>query len=276
MHTPKTILTLLRPWCRPGSLALVLWLAGLGIGLHAQSTQAVQVLEYNGKAAKTPMQGVGVTVNNAGAAMSDAQGQLVLNFRTFKAGDPVVIRRIEKAGYEVFNQEAVEQWTIAPKQPFQLVLCRSDRFRALCDQYNQVASQSYGKQLQAEKARLAALRKDGQLKEAEYQAELQKLQDEYDQQLENLDLYVEKFARFDLSELKQEEQAIIALVQEGKIEEAILRYEQMDLLGQYEAQSADIRQISSTQDSLSSLRQNKAAAADTLRQIIDLIESVKQ
>ncbi|MBR0036882.1 MAG: hypothetical protein IJP70_04500 [Bacteroidales bacterium] len=243
---------------------------------YAQSTQQVQILEYNGKEAKTPIQGVGLTVANAGAALSDAQGVLTLNFRTNKAGDPVVIRRIEKAGYEVFNREAVEQWTVAPNVPFLLVLCRSDRFRQLCDQYSQIASESYGRQLQKDKARLAAERKAGKLKEKEYQDELLKVQDEYEQQLENLDLYVEKFARFDLSELSDQERQIIALVQEGKIDEAITRYEQMDLLGQYVTQSKEIRQISNAQDSLTAVRNNKAEAIDTLRQVIQMMENIKK
>lgn len=254
-------------------LALLLLSA---VGASAQSSQPVQILEYNGSEAKTPLQGVGLTVANAGAAMSDAQGVLTLNFRTSKAGDPVVIRRIEKAGYEIFNKEAVEQWTIAPQVPFQLVLCRSDKFRKLCDQYSQVASESYGRQLQKEKSRLAAERQAGRLKEEEYQAELIKVQDEYDEQLENLDLYVEKFARFDLSELSEQERQIIALVQEGKIDEAITRYEQMDLLGSYISQTKDIHQISAAQDSLSEIRNNKAEALDTLRQVIDFMENVKK
>ncbi|MBQ0057647.1 MAG: hypothetical protein KBT20_08325 [Bacteroidales bacterium] len=257
-------------------LTFVAALFALALGAFAQSTQPVQILEYNGKDSKTPLKGVGLTVNNAGAAMSDDQGLLTLSFRTLKAGDAVVLRRLEKAGYEVFNQEAVEQWTVAPQQTFQLILCRSDRFRALCDQYNQVASESYARQLEKDKARIRAEREAGKLKEAEYQSKLQAVQDQYDEQLENLDLYVEKFARFDLSELSEAEQNIIALVQEGKIDDAILRYEQMNLLGQYQTQSREIKQINSAQDSLSVIRQNKVEARDSIRQIIDFMEGIRQ
>ena len=242
----------------------------------AQSTQNVQILEYNGKAAKTPIQGVGLTVNNAAASMSDAQGLLTLSFRTLKAGDPVVIRRIEKAGYEVFNLEAVEQWVISPRETFQLVICKSDQVRQLCDLYNQAASESYGKQLQMEKARLAEDLKAGKLKEEEYKAELQKTEDFFAQQLENLDLYVEKFAHFDLSELSEQEQAIIELVQKGEIDEAISRYEQMDLLGKYQEQSKEIKSIRSTQDSLTVIREEKVVARDTIKSTIDYMENVKK
>lgn len=242
----------------------------------AQSTQTVQIVEYNGKAQKTPMQGVGLAVANAGAAMSDAEGMLTLNFRTLKAGDPVQIRRIEKAGYEVFNLEAVNQWTVSPKMTFQLVICQSDKVRQLCDTYSQAASESYGRQLQQEKARLEADRKAGKLKEEEYKAELQKTEDFFAQQLENLDLYVEKFAHFDLSELNEQEQAIIELVQKGEMDEAIARYEQMDLLSKYQTQSQEIQSIRTTQDSLSTIRTEKAIARDSLKSTIDFMENVKK
>lgn len=244
--------------------------------LSAQSVQPVQIVEYNGKAEKTPVQGVSLTVANAGAAISDANGNLTLNFRTLKAGDPVQIRRIEKAGYEVFNLEAVEQWVIAPKMAFQLVICKSEKIKALCDLYNQAASENYSKQLQAEKDRLAADRKAGRLKEEEYQAELQKTEDLYAQQLENLDLYVEKFAHFDLSEMSKQEQEIIELVQKGMMDEAITKYEQMDLLSKYQAQSKDIQQIRTTQDSLTVIRAEKVIARDSLKSTIDFMENVKK
>lgn len=243
--------------------------------LMAQSEQRVQIVEYNGKAEKTAVPGVNLAVNNAATAMSDAQGFLTLNFRTLHAGDPVVIRRMEKAGYEIFNLEAVEQWTVSPKVPFQLVICKSEKVRALCDQYSQVASESYGRQLQQEKTRLAEERKAGKLQEEEYKAELQKTEDFYAQQLENLDLYVEKFAHFDLSELSQEEQAIIELVQKGEIDEAIARYEQMDLLGKYQQTTREIQTIRATQDSLTVIRNEKSIARDSIKSTIDFMENVK-
>lgn len=242
----------------------------------AQSSQTVQIVEYNGKEAKTPVQGVGLTVNNAGAAMSDAEGNLTLNFRTLHAGDPVQIRRIEKAGYEVFNLEAVEQWTVSPQQTFQLVICKSEKIRTLCDNYSKTANESYAKQLQQEKARLEAERNAGKLKEEEFKAELQQAEDFYAQQLENLDLYVEKFAHFDLSELNEKEQAIIELVQKGQIDDAIAQYEQMNLIGQYQEQSKEIQKIQTTQDSLTVIRKEKAEARDSIGSIIKTMEEVKK
>ena len=255
-------------------ITLLLLLTGVPM-LRAQAEQRVEVLEYNGKDRKTPLEGVSVTVQNAPAQMSDAQGLLTLNFRTLKAGEAVTVRRIEKYGYEVFNREAVEAWTISGQQTFRLVLCRSERLKALTDQYASVASASYQQQWQREKDALDAARREGQLKEEEYNRRLQEAQDAFDQQLENLDLYVEKFAHFDLSELSEGEQQIIDLVQAGRLDEAIERYEQLNLLDIYKQQSSQIRNIDAARDSLGVIRSEKEAARDELRQVVDYMEQQK-
>lgn len=253
---------------------LLLFLLSLGTAL-AQCEQPVKVLEYQGKESKTPLQYAEVTVSGAAVATSAADGMLTLRFRTAHPGDPVVVRRIALSGYEVFNKEAVEQWAISPSAPFTIVLCRTDRFRQLCEKYTSAASASYDRQMKKDLARLDSLRKENKLQQEEYDRELLALQDRFDQQLEDLESYVDHFARIDLSALSQEEQAIIALVEEGKIEEAIARYEQMDLLSKYRAQSDELREIRSTQDSLQQLHEHKEAVVDTLRHIIDYMESNK-
>ena len=75
--------------------------------LLAQSTQQVVVREYQQKQQKTPLEGVSLTVQNAGSSMSDARGALTLQFRSLKAGDPVQVRRVDLSGYEIFNKEIV-------------------------------------------------------------------------------------------------------------------------------------------------------------------------
>lgn len=242
----------------------------------AQSTQQVMVLEYNGKEQKTPLEGVSISVQNAASALSDAQGQLTLQFRTLKAGDAVQLRRIDLAGYEVFNQEAVDAWTISPAKSFSLILCRSDRFKNLCEQYNAAASASYERQLKKDKVALEKLRKEGKLKQQEYESQLAAIEQLYYEQLDNLENYVERFARIDLSEISAEEQKIIELVQQGEIEEAIRLYEEMDLLGKYKKQSEEILSVRQTHIELQQIKNQKEEARDSLanvlRQQIELYE----
>lgn len=237
-------------------------------GLSAQSLQQVQVLEYLGKEQKKPLNGVSISVQNAASAISDDQGRISLQFRTLKPGEAVQVRRIDLAGYEVFNQEVVDAWTISEKQVFTLVLCRSDRFKALCDQYNAAASASYEHQLQKDKAALTKLRQEGKIRQQEYEEQLAALEKQYNEQLDNLENYVERFARIDLSEISEEEQLIIELVQQGNFTEAIRKYEEMDLLSKYQQQSVDIQQVRLTQEELTQLSSQKQEVRDSLIQIL--------
>ncbi len=246
--------------------------------LLSQSTQVVKVLEYNGKEQKTPLQGVSLSVQNAGSTLSDAQGEITLQFRTLKAGDAVLLRRIDLAGYEVFNQEAVDSWTISPQRTFILVLCKSKRFKTLCEQYNSAASASYERQLKKDKAALEKLRKEGKLQKQEYEQQLKALDQQYNDQLDNLDNYVERFARIDLSEISEEEQRIIELIQQGEMDEAIRLYEQLDLLAKYKQQSAEIQSVRNVRKELKQLSEQKTEARDSLisvlRQQIELYEQL--
>lgn len=230
--------------------------------LSAQVVQKGIAVEYNEKAAKTALAGVEFRVQRAGSTASDAKGAFVLDFPTLKAGDRVAVRRIEKPGYELFNKEAVEQWNINPSRAFTVVMCRSDKFKALKDRYSTNSEKRYESQYRRAKAELERLKKEGKLKEQEYFARLREVEAEYEKKLDNLDNYVDRFARIDLSELNAEEQAIIDLVQSGQIDEAIERYEKMNYLGKALKEISDIKEIDNAVNSLNELREGKTADRD--------------
>lgn len=236
--------------------------------LVAQSQQQVQVREYKEKAQKTPLEGVSLSVQNAGSTISDAQGLMTLQFRTLKAGDQVQVRRVDLTGYEIFNSDAVEQWTISPQNTFNLVLCRSDRFKQLRDNYMRISSASYERQYKQDQARLAALRKENKLQEEAYQQQLADLENNYYEQLDNLENYVDRFTRIDLSELSTQEQHLIELVQEGKIDEAIQLYESADYLSQYNAQVKDLQEINRAQAALAKVETEKLEAREKVQAAI--------
>lgn len=236
--------------------------------LLAQSEQKISVLEYNGKDGKTPLSQVGVTVLNAGATISDDKGEATLKFRTLHAGDRVSVRRIEKAGYEIFNSQAIEQWSVSPQRPFQIILCRSDKFMALRDQYSRVASDSYAKQYKAEQAKLAAERKKTKMLEEVYQQKMLDLENQYQQQLEDLETYVDQFARIDLSELNSQQQELINLVRDGKIDEAVKKYESADYQAQYRKQCEEIAKIDRAQAQLAVVEAKKRSDREKVFQAI--------
>lgn len=202
----------------------------VAIAINAQTTQKGVVQEYNEKAKKTPLSGVELRAKSAQNAVSGKDGSFQLEFLTLKPGDRVNISRIEKLGYEIFNKEAVEQWNLNPKTPFVIVMCRSDKFKKIRDNYEAKASENYNRQYKKEIAKLEKLKAEGRIKDEEYRKSLQEIQETYDKQIENLNTYIDRFSRIDLSEISAAEQEIIELVQQGKFDEAIAEYEKINPL----------------------------------------------
>ena len=234
---------------------------------HSLSAQVVQrglMLEYNEELAKSPLGGVEVVVRGAPSSVSDASGGFELEFLTQSDGERVSVTRIEKPGYEIFNKEALEQWNINPEEPFRIVMCESGRFKRIRDNYSRVSSESYARQQASEESRLRELLEDGALKEEEYRKELYELKVEYQTKLDDLESYVDRFARIDLSELDEAEREIIRLVQAGDMEGAIARYEAQDLVGKYRAETEDIREIETARESLDEAEQAKREGRDSL------------
>lgn len=194
----------------------------------AQSSQPVEILLYHGQDAKTPLEGVSVSAIGASTTMSDAQGKLTLTFRTLKKGDLIQFRRIDMAGYEVMNTEALEVMRIG-EGTATIVMCNTDELNRLRDGYHTVAAKRYQQQMQESQQKLEALQQEGKLKDEEFARKMDELEETFEQQMQTLDTYVDKFARIDLSELDAYEQEIIALVQEGRFDEAIARYDDQHL-----------------------------------------------
>ena len=225
----------------------------------AQTSQKGVVKEYREENNKRPLAGVEVEITNAGSVVSDRKGDFLLEFRTFKPGQKVNIRRIEKTGYEIFNKEALEQWNINPDEPFTIVMVKQELFKQIRDNYSRISSQSYAEQYDKEKAALDKERQEGRLSEERHREELERLSNWYDAQLDNLDNYVDRFARIDLAELDENERAIIELVKEGKLEDAMARYDEWGLIEIIESELSDLSQIRNAVDDLTTLMKEKEA-----------------
>ncbi|MBR5019606.1 MAG: tetratricopeptide repeat protein [Bacteroidales bacterium] len=200
--------------------------------LLAQSTQPCVVTQYNQKSTKTPLPGVTVMASNAGSTVSDNDGRLTLVFRTLKPGDKVNLISAKKAGFELFNTEAVEQWNISRDQtPFSLVLVSTEYFNALKAKLAQTSTNSYQRKYEQAVRELEAQKQAGKLQEEEFNRKYDELDARYQIQLSNLDNYIDQFARIDISEVSAEEQRILEMVEEGRIDEAVEAYDALDLSG---------------------------------------------
>jgi hypothetical protein len=235
---------------------------------YAQVVQNGTVKEYHLHKKKTSLSGVEVQVKSANSTVSDRHGSFALEFHTLTSGEKVNIRKIEKLGYEIFNKDALEQWNINPNVPFVIVMVRSDKFKELRDTYSRESSKSYEEQYLKEKAKLEEELKAGRISEEKLREEIASLRDYYDHQLDNLDNYVDRFARIDLSELSAKEQEIIELVQSGNMDLAIRKYEQMALVDKYEKLASDKAEMERAQQTLEKkLHENSQSITEIWSQI---------
>ena len=248
-------------------IATILILSALAAG--AKTVQTGVVREYKGKAKKTALAGVELQVYPAQSTASDRNGNFRLEFLTLKPGERINVRRIEKEGYEIFNKDALEQWNLNPTAPFMIVMCRSNMFKQLKDTYYKNSGERYARQYRKAQDELKRLKDQNKIQQKEYIEQLEQLEQEYGRQLENLDNYVDRFARIDLSEVSPVEQEIIELVQAGKIDEAIAKYEELNAKEKLLDGISKRKEVGEAISTLTEVDRNLAADNDTLYAVVE-------
>lgn len=248
-------------------IATILILSALAVG--AKTVQTGVVREYKGKAKKTALAGVELQVYPAQSTASDRNGNFRLEFLTLKPGERINVRRIEKEGYEIFNKDALEQWNLNPTAPFMIVMCRSNMFKQLKDTYYKNSGERYARQYRKAQDELKRLKDQNKIQQKEYIERLEQLEQEYGRQLENLDNYVDRFARIDLSEISPVEQEIIELVQAGKIDEAIAKYEELNAKEKLLDGISKRKEVGEAISTLTEIDRNLAADNDTLYAVVE-------
>lgn len=231
----------------------------------AQVSQQGQTLLYRGAQAKTPLEGVSISAYGAPSTISDSKGQFTLNFRLLHEGDKVNVRRLEKAGYEVFNNEAMEQWYITRSYlSYQIVMCESATLMKLKDRYREAAIQACTERIQKDEAHEEEQHKKGLITEEEYLSRIEQLEAEHEKLLDKIDTYVDRIARIDLSVISKEEQQIIALVEAGKFDDAIAAYDKLKLVEKYRTERASVQKLEDAKKKIQQAQEKHEAASNDL------------
>ena len=243
----------------------------------AQVAQRGQTLLYNGTEQKTPLEGVALSVHGAPSSISDKKGNFTLQFRQLHAGDKVSVRRVEKAGYEVFNIDALEQWYITGKNAdFKIVLCETAMFNDLKERYRKAASQSYSERLKKAEEEERQRKAQGIITDEEYNAQIAKLEEQYERDLDKIENYIDRLARIDLSSVSKEEKRIITLVEAGRMNEAVEAYDKLQLIDKYKTERRSILQLQSAKKKIEkSMEEHETSANDlfsALRRQFNLLE----
>ena len=233
----------------------------------AQSIETGYVKEYNGKKAKTPLAGVELSVNGAPSTVSDTRGKFQLKFAVLKPGESVKYNEIYKAGYVIFNKDALDYWRISKdKKPFVIVMCKESAFRELKKKYYGIIEKSY----REEYLKQRALAEQSAADVLNLQTKLAELKKEYDEKLSNINTYVELFARIDHSEMDSIVGRALELVEAGRIDEGIKVFEELQLLQQVNYQ------LDKWQTGENMRQAAEAMIDDAQRDLVSLADKLKQ
>ena len=202
----------------------------LSVTIMAQTQQGV-AYRYNGRNARTPLGNVTISYDaNKRSTISAENGTFALTLTGKQMGDRIGQVTVKKREMMVFNQQAVDEWSVR-KEPLMLILCNTDEFEKQKENLIAIGRREAKKKYDKQKAELEAKLNASQIKEAEYEAALDRAYEELETLQKNMDKYVDAFVRIDLSEVSAEEQRILDMVHEGRIDEAVEAYEKLDISG---------------------------------------------
>ena len=191
---------------------------------------------YNGKNKRTPIGGVyikTVTANN-GVVSDESNGTFTLVLNSLQMGSRIGNVRVTKQGMMVFNQQAVDEWSVR-KDPLCLILCNADEFQKQKKNLIAIGESQAKKKYDKKLAELKKQNDAQQLKIDEYYNKLDSLEDEYQNALKHMDEYADVFARIDESEVDTVVQRAIEMFNRGEIEESLRLFEQGNYMKKLDA-----------------------------------------
>ena len=172
---------------------------------------------------KNPVANVSLTVAYAnGPAVSRADGIFTIKFQNFGAGKKLAFEKQPfSPGLIVLNKKEVEGWSTFEGR-LALIMCNKKDFDVCKQNYYDVGFQSV---TQRYEQKIAALKQES----ADYQQRLQELEEERDRIMDNLRNSADAMARIDQSELDAAMQEVLDLYEQGNVEEAMKKLEEMKL-----------------------------------------------
>lgn len=218
------------------SILVLLLLAS--IGFAQTQTQKGISYRYNGKNPRTPLSNVTVecvTANNA--VKSDSTGSFTLTFNKLKMGDRIGLVTVKKREMMVFNQQAVDEWSIR-KEPLCLILCDADEFDRQKKEYMDLGRKDAKRRYDREKAELEKQLKEGKIKQEDLENALNIAYERLERLQKEIDKYADDLARIDMSELDEKMQEILEMYQHGETEEAIKRLKSLKLAEEFDKETA--------------------------------------
>lgn len=221
------------------------------ISAQAQTiTQKGITYRYNGKKPRSSIGGVYIKAVSAdnGVVSDEANGTFVMSLKNLQMGSRIGSVRVTKQGMMVFNQQAVEEWSVR-KDPLCLILCDANEFQKQKKRLIAIGERQAKKKYDIKLAELKEMNEAQKLKIDDYYNKLDSLEKEYQNALKHMDEYADVFARIDESEIDTLAQHAIELFNNGDIEESISMFEKgnymkkLDDALKIKAQAKELRQV---------------------------------
>ena len=196
---------------------------------------------------KNPVANVSLTVAYAkGPAVSRSDGTFTIEFQDFGAGKKLAFEKHPfSQGLMVLNKKEVDEWSTFEGR-LKLIMCNKKDFDVCKQNYYNVGLQSV---TQRYERKIAALKKES----ADYQQRLQELEEERDRIMDNLRNSADAMARIDQSELDAAMQEVLDLYEQGTVDEAMKKLENMKL-GEKFVQTLERKQKHETEDAKDSVQ----------------------
>lgn len=228
------------------------------ISAQAQTiTQKGITYRYNGKKPRSSIGGVYIKPVSAdnGVVSDEANGTFVMSLKNLQMGSRIGSVRVTKQGMMVFNQQAVDEWSVR-KDPLCLILCDANEFQKQKKRLIAIGERQAKKKYDIKLTELKERNEAQKLKIDDYYNKLDSLEKEYQNALKHMDEYADVFARIDESEIDTLAQHAIELFNNGDIEESISMFEKgnymkkLDDALKIKAQAKELRQVADSVENL--------------------------
>ena len=153
--------------------------------------------------------------------ISDSTGVFNISFIEKKDGDPIVLLRIQKNGYELRDKETVgRQFVCSSHVPLYILMVDSKQLaadkRRIEENAYRVAEENYQKKLNE----LERQKAEDEITIENYRQELQDLQDKYEKYLSLISDMADRYARTDYDQLNSTDYRINLYIENGELDKA--------------------------------------------------------
>ena len=198
-------------------------------------TQKGVAYRYNGEQPRTPLGNVTISydANKRTTVSGEQDGAFSLTLDGRRMGDRIGLVTVKKREMMVFNQQAVDEWSVR-KEPLMLILCNADEFERQKENFINIGRRKAKKEYERQKAELQAQLDESKIQLAEYESRLDKAYEDLDRLNKEIEKYADELARVDRSEIEAGMREVLSLYEQGEVEKALKKLEGLNLTEGFE------------------------------------------